>query len=132
MAADPRTLLYKNAAPTGEAARAQRLAEQYGFEFVNLDHFQVDHQLFKDVPLELMIRYQLLPEKRENGSTSATTAPSFLASRSCRSSTSPRSACRRTAVLNCVSPAAPSTSASRSSPPRTARIRSSASWTRSR
>lgn len=67
MAADPRTLLYKNADPTGEAARAQRLAEQYGFEFVNLDHFQVDHQLFKDVPLELMIRYQFLPEKRENG-----------------------------------------------------------------
>jgi type II secretory ATPase GspE/PulE/Tfp pilus assembly ATPase PilB-like protein len=67
MAADPRTLLYKNADPTGEAARAQRLAEQYGFEFVNLEHFQVDHQLFKDVPLELMIRYQFLPEKRENG-----------------------------------------------------------------
>jgi type II secretory ATPase GspE/PulE/Tfp pilus assembly ATPase PilB-like protein len=67
MAADPRTLLYKNADPTGEAARAQRLAEQYGFEFINLEHFQVDHQLFKDVPLELMIRYQFLPEKRENG-----------------------------------------------------------------
>jgi type IV pilus assembly protein PilB len=66
MAADPRTL-YKNADPTGEAARAQRLADQYGFEFVNLEHFQVDHQLFKDVPLELMIRYQFLPEKRENG-----------------------------------------------------------------
>ncbi len=67
MAADPRTLLYKNADPTGEAARSQRLAAQYGFEYVNLEHFQVDHQLFKDVPLELMIRYQFLPEKRENG-----------------------------------------------------------------
>jgi type II secretory ATPase GspE/PulE/Tfp pilus assembly ATPase PilB-like protein len=67
MAADPRTLLYKNADPTGEAARAQRLADQYGFEYVNLEHFQVDHQLFRDVPLELMIRYQFLPEKRENG-----------------------------------------------------------------
>ncbi len=67
MAADPRTLLYKNADPTGEAARAQRLADQYGFDYVNLDHFQVDHQLFRDVPLELMIRYQFLPEKRENG-----------------------------------------------------------------
>jgi type II secretory ATPase GspE/PulE/Tfp pilus assembly ATPase PilB-like protein len=67
MAADPRTLLYKNADPTGEAARAQRLAQQYGFEYVQLDHFQVDHQLFKDIPLDLMIRYQFLPEKRENG-----------------------------------------------------------------
>jgi len=67
MAADPRTLLYKNADPTGEAARAQRMADQYGFDYVNLEHFQVDHQLFKDIPLELMIRYQFLPEKRENG-----------------------------------------------------------------
>jgi type II secretory ATPase GspE/PulE/Tfp pilus assembly ATPase PilB-like protein len=67
MAADPSTILYKNADPTGEAARAQRMADQYGFEYVNLEHFQVDHQLFKDIPLELMIRYQFLPEKRENG-----------------------------------------------------------------
>jgi len=67
MAADPRTLLYKNPDPTGEAARAQRLADQYGFDYVDLEHFQVDHQLFRDVPLELMIRYQFLPEKRENG-----------------------------------------------------------------
>jgi type IV pilus assembly protein PilB len=66
MAADPRTL-YKNADPTGEAARALRLADQYGFDYVDLEHFQVDHQLFRDVPLELMIRYQFLPEKRENG-----------------------------------------------------------------
>src|SRR5882757_2702256 len=67
MAADPRTLLYKNADPTGGAGRVQRLTEQYGFSYVDLEHFVVDHQLFKDIPLELMIRYQFLPEKRENG-----------------------------------------------------------------
>ena len=44
-----------------------RLAEQYGFEYVDLEHFQVDHELFRDIPLDLMIRYQFLPEKRENG-----------------------------------------------------------------
>src|SRR5215210_8897818 len=66
MAIDPRSL-YKNADSTGEAARAQRLAEQYGFEYVDLEHFQIDHGLFRDVPLDLMIRYQFLPEKRENG-----------------------------------------------------------------
>src|SRR5258708_16481447 len=66
MAIDPRTL-YKNADPTGEAARAQRLAGQYGFPYVELDHFQVDHALFRDIPLDLMIRYQFLPENRENG-----------------------------------------------------------------
>src|SRR5437870_1048195 len=66
MATDPRSL-YKNSDPTGDAARAQRLAKQYGFTYVDLEHFQVDHQLFRDVPLELMIRYQFLPERRENG-----------------------------------------------------------------
>jgi type II secretory ATPase GspE/PulE/Tfp pilus assembly ATPase PilB-like protein len=66
MATDPRTL-YRNADLGGDTARAQRLAEEYGFDFVDLDHFQVDHELFRNIPLELMIRYQFLPEKRENG-----------------------------------------------------------------
>src|SRR5919106_5233644 len=67
MVADPNRTLYKNADPTGEAARAQRLAEQYGFPYVDLEHFQIDHGLFRDIPLDLMIRYQFLPEHRENG-----------------------------------------------------------------
>src|SRR6187431_1265273 len=67
MVADPNRTLYKNADPTGEAARARRLAEQYGFPFVDLEHFQGDHQLFREIPLDLMIRYQFLPEHRENG-----------------------------------------------------------------
>ncbi|HET7434001.1 MAG TPA: GspE/PulE family protein [Thermoanaerobaculia bacterium] len=67
MVADPNRSLYKNADPTGEASRAQRMAEQYGFPYVDLEHFQIDHNLFRDIPLELMIRYQFLPERRENG-----------------------------------------------------------------
>ncbi|HET8797539.1 MAG TPA: GspE/PulE family protein [Thermoanaerobaculia bacterium] len=67
MVADPNRTLYKNADPNGEATRARRLAEQYGFPFVDLEHFQIDHQLFRDIPLDLMIRYQFLPEHRENG-----------------------------------------------------------------
>ncbi|MDP9192854.1 MAG: GspE/PulE family protein [Acidobacteriota bacterium] len=67
MVADPNRTLYKTADPNGEASRAQRLAEQYGFPFVDLDHFQGDHQLFRDIPLDLMIRYQFLPEHREDG-----------------------------------------------------------------
>jgi len=65
MATDPRSL-YKTD-PTGETARARRMAEQYGFPYVDLEHFQIDHDLFRNVPLDLMIRYQFLPEKRENG-----------------------------------------------------------------
>jgi type II secretory ATPase GspE/PulE/Tfp pilus assembly ATPase PilB-like protein len=67
MVADPNRTLYKNADPSGEAARARRLADQYGFPFVDLDQFQGDHQLFRDIPLDLMIRYQFLPERREDG-----------------------------------------------------------------
>ncbi len=67
MVADPNRTLYKNADPTGEAARARRLAEQYGFPFIDLEHFQGDHQLFRDIPLDLMIRYQFLPERRDDG-----------------------------------------------------------------
>jgi type IV pilus assembly protein PilB len=67
MVADPNRTLYKNADPTGEAARARRLAEQYGFPYVDLEHFQGDHQLFREIPLDLMIRYQFLPEHREDG-----------------------------------------------------------------
>src|SRR5688572_33277821 len=67
MTVDP-NLLYNPAADTStEASRAQRLAEQYGFPYVDLEHFQVDHALFRDIPLDLMIRYQFLPERRENG-----------------------------------------------------------------
>jgi len=66
MVADPNRTLYKNADPTGEAQRARRLADQYGFPFVDLEHFQIDHQLFRDIPLDLMIRYQFLPEHRED------------------------------------------------------------------
>ena len=50
-----------------DAAAARQLAEQYGFEYVDLDHFHVDTELFREVPLDLMIRYQFLPERRENG-----------------------------------------------------------------
>jgi type IV pilus assembly protein PilB len=67
MVADPNRTLYKNADPTGEASRARRVAEQYGFPFVDLEHFQLDHQLFRDIPLDLMIRYQFIPEHREDG-----------------------------------------------------------------
>jgi type II secretory ATPase GspE/PulE/Tfp pilus assembly ATPase PilB-like protein len=65
MVADPNRTLYKNSDPSGEATRARRLAEQYGFPFVDLEHFQIDHQLFRDIPLDLMIRYQFLPEHKE-------------------------------------------------------------------
>jgi type IV pilus assembly protein PilB len=59
--------IYKNGDSASETARAKRVADQYGFPYVDLEHFQVDHGLFQTIPLDLMIRYQFLPERRENG-----------------------------------------------------------------
>ncbi len=68
MAIDHNRNVYKNGDTASEAARAKRVAEQYGFQYVeNLEHFVVDHGLFQTIPLDLMIRYQFLPERRENG-----------------------------------------------------------------
>src|SRR5687767_14492633 len=64
--ADP--ILYRHNEGHVDAVRARKLAEEYGFEYVpDLDHFQVDHTLFREIPLELMIRYQFIPERRESG-----------------------------------------------------------------
>jgi type IV pilus assembly protein PilB len=67
MATDPNRPLYKNVDTASETARAKRAAEQHGFPYIDLEHFQVDHGLFQTIPLDLMIRYQFLPERRENG-----------------------------------------------------------------
>jgi type IV pilus assembly protein PilB len=68
-ATDPstRSLLKAGADASTETARAKRVAAEYGFAYVDLEHFQVDHGLFQTIPLDLMIRYQFLPERRENG-----------------------------------------------------------------
>ncbi|MGZ8829518.1 MAG: GspE/PulE family protein [Thermoanaerobaculia bacterium] len=69
MATDPttRNLIKGGVDASTETARAKRVAAEYGFAYVDLEHFQVDHGLFQTIPLDLMIRYQFLPERRENG-----------------------------------------------------------------
>jgi type IV pilus assembly protein PilB len=48
-----------------ELSRARRLAERYGMEFVDLEEFQIDHELFRAIPAELMLRYGFVPHHRE-------------------------------------------------------------------
>mgnify|MGYP003587020919 CR=1 FL=1 len=48
-----------------ELARARRLAGRYGMEFVDLEEFQIDHDLFRAIPAELMLRYGFVPHHRE-------------------------------------------------------------------
>ena len=48
-----------------EMERAQRLAERYRLPFLDLAHFNIDHDLFRTIPAELMLRYGFVPYRRE-------------------------------------------------------------------
>src|SRR6187401_1276512 len=48
-----------------EVAQARRLAERYRLEFVDLSQFSIDHELFRAIPAELMLRYGFVPYHRE-------------------------------------------------------------------
>ncbi len=51
-----------------ETAHARRLSERYGFEFVDLSQFSIDHELFRAIPADLMLRYGFVPYRREGQS----------------------------------------------------------------
>ena len=51
-----------------EVAQARRLAERYRLDYVDMATFQIDSQLFRAIPAELMLRYGFVPARRE-GST---------------------------------------------------------------
>src|SRR6266852_2693324 len=48
-----------------ELERARRLAERYRLEFVDMDAFRIDQELFRSIPADLMLRYGFVPYRRE-------------------------------------------------------------------
>jgi type IV pilus assembly protein PilB len=50
-----------------EEYQAQRLAERLGLEYVDLDHFEIDPELFRSIPVDLMFRYNFVPRQRVPG-----------------------------------------------------------------
>jgi type IV pilus assembly protein PilB len=48
-----------------EIANARRLAERYRLEFVDMDDFRLDQELFRSIPADLMLRYGFVPHRRE-------------------------------------------------------------------
>src|SRR5881227_2030168 len=48
-----------------EIAEARRLAERYRLPFLDLAHFNIDHDLFRTIPADLMLRYGFVPYRRE-------------------------------------------------------------------
>jgi len=48
-----------------EIAQARHLADRYRLPFLDLAHFNIDHDLFRTIPAELMLRYGFVPYARE-------------------------------------------------------------------
>src|SRR6059058_1250717 len=48
-----------------ELAQARRFAERYRLEFVDMDNFRIDSDLFRTIPADLMLRYGFVPYRRE-------------------------------------------------------------------
>jgi type IV pilus assembly protein PilB len=72
IAAEPAEELYVGTAPeasaaekAAEATRARRLAERYRLEFVDLSQASIDHELFRAIPADLMLRYGFVPYHRD-------------------------------------------------------------------
>ncbi len=66
--------------PATESDRAQDIARRYRCEFVDLNDFQLQHELFKKVPVDLMFRYNFIPleETRDGRLAIAIADPSQL------------------------------------------------------
>ena len=48
-----------------EQAEARHLAQRYGLEYADLDHFRIDNELFRSIPADLMLRYGFVPYRRD-------------------------------------------------------------------
>ena len=76
MAPDSTTEFHSDPAELGaderraELEQARRLAERYRHEFVDMDTFRIDQELFRSIPADLMLRYGFVPFKREGKTVS--------------------------------------------------------------
>src|SRR5437870_7515659 len=52
--------------PADELDRARDIARRYRCEFVDLNNFQLHHDLFKKIPVDLMFRYNFVPLEETN------------------------------------------------------------------
>ncbi|PYT18424.1 MAG: hypothetical protein DMF51_00240 [Acidobacteria bacterium] len=52
---------------SSEEAQAQRIAARLGIPYVDLADFPIDHDLFRQIPVDLMFRYNFVPWREEEG-----------------------------------------------------------------
>ncbi len=48
-----------------EVVRGRQLAERYRLEFIDMDKFRMDAELFRSIPADLMLRYGFVPHRKE-------------------------------------------------------------------
>jgi type IV pilus assembly protein PilB len=60
--AEPETVVIDHAR---EDDTARRLARRYQLEFVDLEQFHIDHELFRSIPADVMLRYGFVPYRRD-------------------------------------------------------------------
>jgi len=65
---DPNNLVATPEDYSEEIARARKVAERYHVEFVDMDEFRIDQELFRSIPADLMLRYGFVPHRREGKS----------------------------------------------------------------
>jgi type IV pilus assembly protein PilB len=65
---DPTNLVQTPEDYSEEIARARKLAERYRLEFVDMDDFRIDQELFRTIPADLMLRYGFVPYRRDGRS----------------------------------------------------------------
>ncbi len=56
------------AARSEEMAQARRLAERYRLDFLDMNEFRIDQELFRSIPADLMLRYGFVPSRRDGKS----------------------------------------------------------------
>lgn len=72
---DPETLAHPDPAleasaeqRRAESGHARRLAERYRLDFLDMDEFRIDQELFRSIPADLMLRYGFVPHRRDGRS----------------------------------------------------------------
>ena len=50
---------------SAEEAHARRLADRYRIEFLDMNRFRIDQELFRSIPADLMLRYGFVPYRRD-------------------------------------------------------------------
>ena len=68
MATAPANLLPNPEEYSEELARARTLAERYRLEFIDMEEFRIDQDLFRSIPADLMLRYGFVPHRRDGRS----------------------------------------------------------------